>query len=143
MFDRHVPELAESIEDIELIFVDELRPSEDGEGPDVRQKTGRAYVQVKMSTRKIRRFSVNLKSWYQSQDMLEEIKTMSAYLDNIRSEAQVRILPNGVGSRVPGEARWVHTIEYWEKVTEAAAALGYTEAQVHNAVLNYIDSQIP
>ena len=137
MFIRYTPETAVDIQDIEIRFTDDM----DAEG--AREKRAKATVQVVLSSGRIVPLLVNLKTWYQSQGRQQEINLLAAYLDNIRSEAKVEILPEGVGERVPGEARWVNVIEYMEKVAEVATATGNTEQQIHNAVINWINSQIP
>jgi len=137
MFERHVAETAESIQDIEIRFIDDTNPQ------GARQKRAVATVQKVLSTGRVVPVMVNLRAWYLSQDRLQEIRLLSSYLDNIRSEANVEVLPEGVGIRVPGETHWVNALEYMENIAEAASATGNSEQQVHDAVINWINSQIP
>lgn len=140
MFERHEPTQAVEIQDIEIAFYDVLQASE-SDGPQ-RVRDGKAEVQVEMSVGPLKVVRVNsLKTWYNSQGTVQEMRLLASYLDNVRSEANVRILPEGVGQRVPGEAQWVRTVTLLEKIAETAVRLGYTEAQIFTALMNYMDSQ--
>ena len=85
----------------------------------------------------------SLASWYQGQGMQQEVRLLSSYLDWMRSEANVRILPEGVGERIPAEAQWVRTIDLLEKIKEASVVLEVSEAVVFSQLMSYIDSQLP